>query len=208
MSKNDLTVCIVPLCGRGQRFKDEGFLLPKPMIDIDGESIIYHSMQSIYPAFKKLIFIVRESDVLDFSIDAYLKSKFGDDTIIVVSNKETKGAVESVLLAKDHLKDNDRVFLWCSDIKCDELDPNAIHDDVDGLLYTFKSNNPAYSYCQIENDVVTKVEEKKVISEWANVGGYYFKSWKIFKTAAKRMIDRDDTINGEFYISKVYNYMI
>ena len=180
------------------------------MINVDENgSIIQHSMESIYPAFEKLIFIVNSSDVYNFSIDQFLKRNFGDDVVVHVLDHETRGAVETVLSVKKHLNKNDSIFVWCSDVRCSEIDPNYILTNLDGALYTFKSNNPAYSYCQIdEKGFVTKVEEKKVISSNANVGGYYFKTWDIFEIAAKKLMDNNDTINNEFYISKVYNYMI
>ena len=59
-----------------------------------------------------------------------------------------------------------------------------------------------------ESGNVIKTAEKKVISDQACVGIYYFKSGKIFCDNAREMIDRDLRTNNEFYISPLYNLLI
>ena len=82
-------------------------------------------------------------------------------------------------------------------------------DAADGLLLTFKSNSPNYSYVATdEKGIATKTAEKKVISPNACVGIYCFKKGSDFCQYADEMIKGDIRTNNEFYISPLYNLLI
>ena len=57
-----------------------------------------------------------------------------------------------------------------------------------------------------ENDNVIQTMEKKVISNKAICGAYYFKNKNIFKKSAQKYLD--DCNYHEYFISGVYNIMI
>ena len=59
-----------------------------------------------------------------------------------------------------------------------------------------------------EHDHVVKTAEKKVISDKACVGIYYFKSGALFCANAREMIERDLRTNNEFYITPLYNLLL
>ena len=53
------------------------------------------------------------------------------------------------------------------------FDPTTQDLNNDGLILTFKSNNPSYSYAELNKDkTVKRTAEKEVISENAAVGVY------------------------------------
>ncbi len=201
-------VLLVPLAGEGSRVKVL-YPEPKPMIMIDNKSIIEHSMESFVKSWDKLIFIVRQEHIQNWHIDSYLKQTFGEDVIVIPCGK-TSGALETVLKANSHVSPDDNVFVWCSDVRLDQrVDLSKISfDDRDGHLICFKSNSTNYSYCKtLENsEDVTEVKEKEVISEWANVGLYGFKSWRWFFGYASQMVENSD--GREKHIAPVYNLMI
>ena len=79
--------------------------------------------------------------------------------------------------------------------------------DIDGALLTFYSDEERYSYIVLdEKNNVIKTMEKKVISDKAICGAYYFKNKNIFKTSVDEYID--NCIYEEYFISGVYNIMI
>ena len=80
-------------------------------------------------------------------------------------------------------------------------------NDIDGAILTFTSNAPRFSYIEI-NDLgnVIRTIEKKVISNKAICGAYYFKNKNIFKKSAQKYLD--DCNYNEYFISGVYNIMI
>ena len=70
-----------------------------------------------------------------------------------------------------------------------------------------------YAYCKTESGYVTEVREKASftddpMSEYASNGTYYFKSGGMLKEANKKLIESGEKVNGEFYVSMVYNHII
>lgn len=218
MNKKSNIVLIVPLAGEGSRMK-QIYAEPKPMINIDGRSIIQHSMDSfIKRQIDKLIFVVRTEHVQNWQIDDYLKEVFQyyhdhpDEILIFECDGLTSGAVETVLtiLDKNHgIEERDKIFIWGSDVKISpEINlENIDFNDRSGHLVCFKSNSKNYSYCKLnENREVIEVKEKQVISEYANVGLYGFKSWELFKKYAFRYLEIKD--GKEKHIAPLYQLMI
>ena len=59
-----------------------------------------------------------------------------------------------------------------------------------------------------EQEQVVAVAEKRPISNNATSGIYYFKSSRHFLEAAEKMILKNATVQGEFYVCPVYNELI
>jgi NDP-sugar pyrophosphorylase family protein len=96
-----------------------------------------------------------------------------------------------------------------------EWDPNeflkrALEEDCDGLISTFKSTDPKFSYAKIDpqTGLVTEVAEKIVISDIATTGIYYWKRGSDFVKYAKEMISKNIRFNNEFYTAPVFNQAI
>jgi uncharacterized circularly permuted ATP-grasp superfamily protein len=74
---------------------------------------------------------------------------------------------------------------------------------------TFKSSHPKWSYARTDKSgKVLETAEKKVISENATVGIYYFKRGADFVKAAEAMIHKNIRTNGEFYVCPTYNELL
>ena len=118
-----------------------------------------------------------------------------------------------MLKAKD-LIDNDEHLLMINSDQFIEWDSNnAMYgfaaDNIDGGILTFESTHPKYSYVKLdENGFASEVVEKKVISNMATVGAYYWSKGSDFVKYAERMIEKDARVNGEFYVAPVYQEAI
>jgi RpiB/LacA/LacB family sugar-phosphate isomerase len=199
---------VVPLAGKGQRMIDGGFTMPKPLIMAGDRHIIDYSLGSIHTDDCNIIFIVRQDHICNYSIDKVLKSKYGDDIHIVVSDKNTRGSVESCFLAENLINNDIPLIIFCPDIY---FEPKFIPiDDIfenDGFILTFKANSSNYSYVsQDENNVVKMTAEKVVISDNASVGVYCFKTGKMFVEFAE--LEMTNTNGNELYICPLYNKLI
>lgn len=202
-------ILLVPIAGKGKRFLDEGFHMPKPLIMVDDKHIIDWSFASIDKNEYEIVFVVRKEHIYNFGIDVVLKKKFGNDIKIVETDKITRGTVESCLLAKEYIDRDAELVIYTLDVYFEDVFKIKDVSDCDGLILTFKANNPAYSYAEIDTDgYVTKTAEKEVISENAAVGIYYFKSGSEFVKYATKMIDDDIRTNNEFYVCPLYNLLI
>ena len=202
---------LVPMAGLGSRFKKEGYEVPKQFIYVKDKQLIDLSLDCVDRSECNLIFIVRSEQVYSYNADKILKNKYGDDISIVITDGLTRGSVCSCLLAKEHIDNDLPLIIHTLDIQFfPKLDPKTlIRDGVDGTLLTFKSNSVNYSYVKLDDSgYAEETAEKKVISDKACVGIYYFARGSDFCKYAEKMIDNEITTRGEFYISPLYNLLI
>jgi RpiB/LacA/LacB family sugar-phosphate isomerase len=206
---NKKATLLVPIAGKGQRFIDEGYHMPKPLIMVDGEHIIDWSFKSINVNEYDIIFVVRDEHIHNFGIDSILRDKFGKDIKIVSTDKITSGTVASCLLAEKYIDHTLPLVIYTLDVYFEPKFSLETVDDCDGLILTFKANNKSYSYAQLdESGLVKRTAEKEIISEHAAVGIYYFKHGSDFILHAHEMISKNLRTNNEFYVCPLYNLMI
>lgn len=200
---------LLPIAGKAQRFLDAGYMMPKPLILARRKHVIDWAIESIKIDDYNLIFIVRLDHIYNFSIDKILKQKFGNDIQIVTVDHVTRGALETCTLAKDYIDNDLPLYIYTPDVYFQpQFDPDCVRD-ADGFLLTFPANSPDHSYSDIDKDGnVSRVIEKEVISQHANVGLYYFKTGKMFLHYANDAIQKNMLVKGEFYIAPIYNTMI
>ena len=200
---------ILPIAGRAQRFLDDGYLMPKPLIMAKDKHIIDWAIDSIKDyQDHNLIFIVRQDHIYNFGIDKVLREKFGSNVEIVVVDRVTEGALCTCLLAERYIDDSPLLIYTPDVFFGPQFDPKTIDTELDGLLLTFKANSPAHSYVKMEDGLATRTAEKEVISNNAAVGVYYFKNGNDFVKYGNQMIDDEEKVNGEYYICPVYNRLI
>jgi RpiB/LacA/LacB family sugar-phosphate isomerase len=199
---------LVPLAGRGQRFVDEGYVVPKYMITAHDRHLIDWALGSINTDECNLIFCLRQDHISNFGVDEIFRKKFGNDIKIVVIDKITDGSVSTCLLAKEYINNDLPLYIYTVDV---HFKPIFVPSEMksDGHVLTFKSNNPAYSYVKTdENGIGLLTAEKEVVSSNACVGVYGFKTGRMFVQYAEIMIARNLRTRNEFYITPLYNLMI
>jgi len=87
------------MAGRGKRFSEQGYLLPKPLIPIKWEPMVWKVIDCLPPA-DKWIFVVRQEHIDDYSIDKTIKAKI-PDAIITVDKDLLGGA--SIFCAEEYI---------------------------------------------------------------------------------------------------------
>lgn len=207
---------IMPMAGEGSRFKKEGYIVPKPLLEIDNKYFFEKALESLQEIVNKYdevnyTFVVRKEHIDNNHIDILLKNKYENCNIIYVE-KTTRGAAETCMLAKDFINDNESIIVLDCDLFARSYSfENSIKDlDSDGAVLSFNSNSPKYSYALTdENNNIIKTAEKNPISNNALTGVYFFRTGGIFKKYASRLIKENDVKNiKEYYISLIYNKMI
>jgi NDP-sugar pyrophosphorylase family protein len=192
---------IIPLCGKGQRFKDAGYTVDKPFIDIFGRPLI----QNVFDMFineEVYVFTNLKHDLFDFA---------PSNVTIVNIPQETKGAVETLWLGLSKVDiegeclivDGD-AFYTCDIIsKCRSLTSNGV------VYFETKNEKPVFSYIEMDtHNTITKIREKEKISNNANTGAYFFKQASVLKTYCKIVLDQNITFRGEPYISCLIDKML
>lgn len=203
---------VIPMAGRGQRFLDAGYETPKPLIKINGKTMIEYVIDSMRFPNAHFIFIVRKEHVETYGIDKLLKDLEPESDILVI-DKVTEGAICTVLLAQKYfdndeeviIKDCDQVINWIPEHFLDFMRRN----NADGGIQTIHTENPGYSFAKIKNgNKIVQTAEKQVISNSGATGLYYFARGKDLIKYANQMISRNIRTNNEFYVCPVYNEFI
>ena len=204
------TNVVLPIAGLGKRFSDGGYQTPKPLIPVDGKTIVEKSMDSLDYSDCNLIFIVRKEHVEEFNIENFLKKKFGQDIKVIVIDYLTEGALSTCLLAKEYIDNDEELIIFTPDCYFEpKFYANKVEEKYDGMVVVFESESAAHSYVKVgDNGFVSKAAEKEVISNKAVGGLYFWRKGKDFVKFANEMISSNDRVNNEFYICPVFNYLI
>ncbi len=202
------------MAGMGSRFAQAGYEKPKPFIDVNGKPMIARVIDNLYYPGAKYILIGR-SEHLEKESELVNEIKANYNAEFIEIDKLTEGTACTVLFARKYI-DNDNPLLIANsdqlvDISVQEYIDDCLGKGMDGSILTFKDAelNPKWSFAKTdENGLVTEVQEKKAISEFATVGIYFFSKGKDFVDHAIDMIINNDRVNNEFYTCPVYNYSI
>ena len=118
---------LVPMAGRGQRFINEGYKVPKQLLHVKDKQLIDISLASVDLSECNLIFVVRDDQISNYQIDKILKNKYGSDVNIVVTDGLTDGSVCSCLLAEEFIDNELPLFIHTLDI---EFEPPKFSADI------------------------------------------------------------------------------
>ena len=55
---------VIPMSGFGERFRRAGYMVPKPLIKVEGKPMIQH-VTDLYPGAERFIFICNEDHLKD-----------------------------------------------------------------------------------------------------------------------------------------------
>jgi dTDP-glucose pyrophosphorylase len=204
---------VIPMAGAGTRFTVAGYETPKPFIPIQGKMMIEHVLESLWVDDARYILIVQEHFLQDYADAlATLKQKFQVDLITV--ERLTQGAACTALACHELINHNEPVVFADAD---NFYAPNVFQAfladaqarQLDGSLLTFPSQNPCFSYVEMDaSGYAIRTREKEAISSHAICGVYGFSRGSDFVHCAIDMMIYGDTTKNEYYMSNVYNYAI
>jgi dTDP-glucose pyrophosphorylase len=205
-----MTNILIPIAGLGSRFPVDIYKTTKPLIKINGISMIEHAINSL--SIKgKYNFVVRDNIFFD---ELYSTLKNIEPTCNIIKiDKLTNGPAETCLMAKDFINNDeeliiansDQIMWWDSDLFLQV----ARNSKYDGVIVTYTANTDKNSYAKInKNGLVLEIKEKEVISDISLNGIHYWKHGKDFVDSANKMILNNERYNGEFYVGPTYNSMI
>lgn len=205
---------VIPMAGMGSRFKVENFATPKPLIRVNGKSLVEHSVGSLGLA-GDYIFITRKFDEEGHNHELSELLKFlKPESLEICLGYPTRGASETCLAAASQINNEEELIIT----NCDQIlnwNPDAFLElsrgpGVDGSVLTFESNDARHSYADADDALfISRLREKEVISKHALVGLHYWRRGRDFVAAAERQIARYTEPSGaECYISETYNILI
>jgi HAD superfamily hydrolase (TIGR01509 family) len=206
---------IIPLCGIGKRFSDNGYKNPKPLIKVLDKEIISYTLDNLNIKNDDKIYIIYHESLDNFGFTNFINTKYNIQLIKV--DYYTKGAVETISLGLPYILNTEREKYPCLLLDGDTFYIRDILFDArnapNNSVFYFKENTnndkPKFSYIKMnENNVIVDIIEKQKISNNANTGAYLFKDIHLLFKYANHIIDKDIRFNNEYYTSCIIKAMI
>lgn len=205
---------VMPMAGLGSRFRDAGFIKPKPLIDVRGRPMYAWATESLpLERASRLIFILLASQPEFPDLTRDIETRYAEYGPVVLSVPElTAGQAMTVLRAREVINNDEPLLIHNADTAfdadCDWVD-KAFAEKLDGALLVFSSNEKRWSFSR-ENTagLVEEVREKEVISPWATTGTYWFRRGADFVRVAEARFRSGKREASEFYVGPVYNDLI
>ena len=214
---------IIPMSGIGARFQKAGYVDPKPLIQINNKTIIEHVI-TLFPGENDFIFICNEYHLQTTEMRKILLSTKPNAKIISVKNQKL-GPVWAVSNIFDLIDDNEPVIVnYCDffmDWDYDDFKKVMIENNCDGSVAAYKGFHPHLlheenfyaSMRTDENNHMLEIKEKhsftaNKMDSPQSTGTYYFKKGEYVKKYFQQLMDDKIALNGEYYVSLVYNLLI
>ena len=201
----------MPMAGLGTRFSDCGYKTAKPLLSIHGIPMYQLVLANLLTdQIGRIALVTQAAWQLSKSISDLSKALDLEIELIEIDHV-TQGPADSVQLAAAWLHPSEPVVTANSD-QYVSADLRPFYEvlttgGVAGALLLMEDDHPKWSYARLEHNHVVEVREKAVISRFATVGIYGYRTATIMLDAFGAMRDADDRVNGEFYVGPSYNYL-
>jgi NDP-sugar pyrophosphorylase family protein len=213
-------VNIMPMAGRGKRFFENNYNLPKPLIPINKKPMFIQAAKSM-PKSTLNIFICNKNLLNKFQIKDFLKKEYKRNFRIITVKRTTKGQANTCLLANKLIKKNDKIFIHSCDslIGYSKVDLNKKITKSDAVVLTTKPNKShlknisSYGWVKVDKNKIKKITCKKKASlkpnkDYVIIGSFAFKNKKIFTSTIKSLFRSKKTINNEYYMDMVFSHAL
>ncbi len=207
---------LIPMAGKGSRFRERGYTEPKPLLPVDGEPMVVHAARALPPGTQHVFVCLREH--LDaYPLEAAVRGSFPEATFVAL-DEVTQGQAITVDLGLEGRDPELPLFVSASDngmvYDHEKFARWAADDRVDAVVFTFSGHpgaavNPRmYGWVRRSGDQATGVSVKLPISDNpqvddAIVGAFYFRSVSLYRQLLSELISRDIRVNGEFYVDSM-----
>lgn len=212
---------VIPMSGLGKRFIDAGYKDPKPLIEVDGKTIIEH-VCDLFPGEEKFTFICNSKHLAETNMKNILLSIKPNANIVEIPNHK-KGPVYAVSLIENLIDDDEEIIVnYCDFGTYWDYQDFLIHTrnrDAEGAIPSYKGFHPHmlgstnYAFMRDDKQWMLEIKEKEPftdnrMNEYASNGTYYFKKGSFVKKYFMELMEKNINLNGEYYVSLIYNLLI
>lgn len=207
---------VLPMAGRGSRFKRSGHDLPKPLIDLNGRPFFWWAAESVLQplaaagkAPREIMAVVLEEHIEEHQIDAVLRGFYPDIKIVALPDV-TEGAAETAKFGVEALLEDGPIAIQDCDhaFSCPNV-PEITQDlsgNLDAALVCFRADTPHFSYVRLDEDgILIGTVEKEVVSPFAIAGCYFFSGKAAFQRGLAEF--RTNNPYDELFLSGVVDVL-
>lgn len=214
---------IIPMSGLGQRFLNAGYIMPKPLININNRKIIEYVVD-LFSDNDELIFICNKTHNEEFKIKDFLLTRFPKSHVEIIDNHKF-GPVYAVTKVYNLLKEDDEVIINYCDFNMEwnynDFKTNIKLSNCDASIVAYTGFHPhllieknLYAGCKLDiNNNLIEIKEKYSFESnkmlgYHSTGTYYFKKVSLMKKYFNLQIQNNIHLNNEYYVSLCFNKMI
>lgn len=214
---------VIPMSGLGSRFLRVGYTDPKPLIEIDGHPMIEWVLR-MFPGAEDPIFICRREHLETTPMRDILLRLKPKGRIVPIEGAKL-GPVDALLKAEDTIPDDRPALVSYCDYYM-QWDYAAFRADMQaknaaGAVPCYTGFHPhllpaknLYACCRVDqSDRLIEIREKYSFENDKtkarhSPGVYYFNSGSTLKKYAHMLMEKDDSLGGEYYVSMIFNHMV
>lgn len=206
---------VVTMAGRGSRFRDAGYTVPKYEIVAHGRSLFDWSMLSLQrflaqPA--RVIFVCLAENRSGDYVRARSAALGLTDVHVLELDDVTDGQATSAWLSRGLWHADAPLLLYNIDtfVEPHVLDPAAIRPGSDGWVPCFTVPGDHWSFVRLGADGwADDLAEKQRISDHASIGLYWFARAADYADAYERFFaDPANLVRGERYVAPLYRQLL
>lgn len=205
---------IIPLGGKGERFKKEGYNLPKPLIKVCEKEILFYVIDNLDIQKEDKVYIIYNLELDEYHFNEIIKKKYPFIELIKL-NGDTKGASETVYIGTEyiinHFTYHNKTILIDGDTFYKENILEKFRNTNHNAVFYVKNydTNPVFSYIKLDNNnLIVDIKEKNKISDNANTGVYAFQNMIELNKYAKYVLENNITFKNEPYTSCIIDIML
>ena len=212
-------IILIPLGGIGERFKNDGYTLPKALIKVENKPILFHLLDNLKVNDTNTInfvYIPYNKEYVEYDLEKLLIEQYPSIIFkFFVLENNTNGAADTIRIALNNIhKETKDCPILCLD------SDNFYTTDIIKLwkgknkVFTFqdKQINPIYSYITTtihsNTNIISNIVEKEKISDNACCGAYGFESLKQLLHYTTYIVENKLTQKNEYYTSSVIKEML
>ena len=212
---------VIPMSGRGERYRRAGFAEIKPLIHVDGRPMIAHVLD-MFPGARRTLCICAQDHLQTTPLASVIRSLRPDAEIAGIEPHK-QGPVHAVLAAHDQIADDEPVLISYCDFTTswsfDAFKKHVAHTRCAGAITAYRGFHPhslgpnLYAYMREHDGMMLEIREKGCFTddrmhEYASAGSYYFASGALMKRTFARAVELGLATNGEYYCSTPYNLLV
>lgn len=214
------------MTGYGSRFIAEGYTDLKPLIKVLDKPVIEWIVTGMYPEEKQIVFICRKKHLDSIKgMREYLKKISPNAVLFEIDNWVKKGPVYDVLRASEVIYDDEPAIINYCDVYVSwnwkKFKKDILERDCQGCVPCYTGFHPHlmvsqnfFASCLTDkDDNLIEIKEKFSFEKDKtkakhSPGVYFFRRGGVLKKYCQKLIDSGQEINGEYYASLPYNFMV
>lgn len=206
---------VITMAGRGSRFYEAGYTVPKYEIMAHGRSLFEWSMLSLQnflaPDSRVIFVCLGENKSADY-VTRQSHALGLKDVHVVELAQLTDGQASSAYVSRELWRSEEPLLIYNIDtyVNPRALQPADIRAGSDGWVPCFQVPGDHWSFVKLgEDGWATDLAEKMRISDFASIGLYWFAQAGRYVQAYDNFFsDSENLVRGERYIAPLYRQLL